>query len=788
MADHHSIPRALFRLTPHFSLYLLAVVSVGILATQNTVALWMALGLSVSLILGVVADATQRRGYIILLFSLITAYAYAMLCMAQLSQLHLPANQLISFTAKVDGIAQVRPEGYAYDLRILQTGQHVLYRTASGTLHWGDTVAVTGTLRVPPFPTNPGQLDYRQYLMAHGYSATLTASRMHVLYHGWQFPLDRLILSLRQRIVRVHAAIISAREYQSLFTGLIFGQLAPLDSGKQAQFQKAGLLHLLVASGAQVSLLAGILATACRMFALPRLARWAITVLMIAVFCGMSGGGVAIFRASLMAITALTLQLGFRKAHPLHVLAVTGLVVLVLHPASIWDVGAQLSFAATAGLVVLSPAIAEKLPGHWPNLARSLIATTLAPYLATLPILWLQMHTLSLVSILSNLVVLAWLEMMVTVGFFLTVLGLFVQPLSVGIGLFCELALVLLDRLTAWFAALPGGQFYTPSPPLGLALGLYVVLGIGLWLPRGPWRARLIGMWAVALGLWFAWVWIWPQPLRLTMVDVGQGDCLVVQTPHHRVLVFDSGGVMRDQAGHIWAIANRTVLPFLRHEGINRIDLLLLSHYHQDHIGGNQALADAFPIGLVIDRGGGATSEHQKNLSPAHYCVTTSATFQIEPGVVLEVRHPAGTGVGAHGENDHSLVAQLRYGDSRFLLMGDLEADGEERLLADPGFLRADVLKVGHHGSKTSSTPVFLDVVKPQIALVSVGAHNLYRHPSAEVMNRLKTRGAAVMRTDRLGAITLETDGRRLHAGPAMDTRSAFAQRLSDAIADLVGL
>jgi competence protein ComEC len=255
-----------------------------------------------------------------------------------------------------------------------------------------------------------------------------------------------------------------------------------LDSGLQSQFQKAGLLHVLVASGAQVSLLAGLVTTACRRFRLAPTLRWLVTFVIVALFCGMSGGGVAIVRASLMAMTALTLQLGFRKTHPLHVLSVTGLLVVLLSPTSIWDIGAQLSFAATAGLIILARPLEDKLPMCWPGVVRTLVATTMAPYLATLPILWIHTHTVSLVSIVSNIVVLAWLEFMVTAGFFLTLLGVLMQPLTVGIGTFFELALVLLDRLTAWFSDIPGGQFHTPSPPLFLAFGLYGVLAAWLWM------------------------------------------------------------------------------------------------------------------------------------------------------------------------------------------------------------------------------------------------------------------------------------------------------------------
>lgn len=250
--------------------------------------------------------------------------------------------------------------------------------------------------------------------------------------------------------------------------------------------------------------------------------------------------------------------------------------------------------------------------------------------------------------------------------------------------------------------------------------------------------------------------------LHVSFLDVGQGDSAVIQTPSGKVIVIDTGGIGNapgdDMGRHV-------VAPFLRHEGIGRIDTLILTHPHADHIGGANTLLTAFDTRLLMDNG-------QTDPSPlvAQYMATAQRShvpyraaqrgqnLDCGDGVSLDILAP--TSLETRGTaNNASVVVRLRYGRTAFLLTGDAEADEEADMVRDGLPLDCDVLKAGHHGSDTSSTPGFLARAHPHWAVLSLGAHNLYGHPHAAVVARLYASGIQALRTDQTGAVLCQSDG-----------------------------
>ena len=257
-----------------------------------------------------------------------------------------------------------------------------------------------------------------------------------------------------------------------------------------------------------------------------------------------------------------------------------------------------------------------------------------------------------------------------------------------------------------------------------------------------------------------------PPELRVAFLDVGQGDACVLETPTGKVIVIDTGGVSPESGDDE---GRRTVAPYLRSRGINRIDVMILSHPHADHIGGAKTLIEQFEVGTLIDNGQDASSAlvspilnaallrhvlYQRGLRGMKLDCKDGVTAQILAPTLLECENEP--------PNNASVVAKIQFGNTSFLFTGDAERAEEDELTRSGEPLQADVLKAGHHGSHSSTSPQFLGSVHPSFAVISVGAHNRHGHPTPEVIERLRESHIQTYRTDKSGAVIAHSDGLRI--------------------------
>jgi competence protein ComEC len=262
--------------------------------------------------------------------------------------------------------------------------------------------------------------------------------------------------------------------------------------------------------------------------------------------------------------------------------------------------------------------------------------------------------------------------------------------------------------------------------------------------------------------------------LRYTSLDVGQGDGAVIETPAGHVIVVDTGGMTAEGVDHGGPI----LTSYLRSEGINSIDALILSHPHADHIGGAAALLKRFRVKRLIDDGVDETVPIMRTIrsvalerNVAYQKAVRGQALNFDDGVRAEVLAP-GPAVLPGGANNASVVLHVSYGKASLLFTGDAEAPEEAEMLHSREPLACDVLKVGHHGSRTSSSPDMIAAAHAQIAIVSVGRHNRYGHPNLDVLARLAHSGARIYRTDETGAVTCATDGAaRMDVIPMVSSR-----------------
>jgi competence protein ComEC len=500
----------------------------------------------------------------------------------------------------------------------------------------------------------------------------------------------------------------------------------------------------------------------------------------------LAGGSSSIWRAAVAGLCiALALLLG-RETDGLSLWSLALLILVLINPLQLHDLGFQLTFAATWGLLVLAPSLRKFLQKSFGrNWFCDAVAFSIAAQIATVPLLLYHFGRVSLVGFGANLLAVPVAGTLVATG----MLGLVWSPVNI-----LNYQLVrFLDGLAGAASQLPGAAPETPLFSLPLTIICYVALLMALpilardesvrislerWWSKQKSRVRLQGVvvaCAALFTLWLGWNAVQnrnaPQ-VSVAILDVGQGEAIVVQSSSRTVLI-DTGTSSDEGRGDA---GRAIVVPFLQSRGIQKLDAIVLTHADADHCNGIPAVLREIPTDLVLDGAAFSLSTHHASTHKVEEYDRAKSAWQkrgirsidvragqkiyLGDGAVLTVLAPLAPAL--EGENNNAAVLRLDHGAVSFLLAADIERAGEERLLQRGAALRCTVLKVAHHGSKTSTTPEFLQRAKPQIAVISCGRYNRFGHPAPQTMERLQRAGVRSFRTDIHGTIELHSDGKTL--------------------------
>jgi competence protein ComEC len=435
-----------------------------------------------------------------------------------------------------------------------------------------------------------------------------------------------------------------------------------------------------------------------------------------------------------------------------------------------------MSFVATLGLLLLTDRIRSLLP-RWPLGLDLTLAASLAAQLALAPLLVVHFHRLAPAAIVLNVVAIPLATAVLLSGALLAAGSWLVPaagPVLGGLAWAAAHGLLLSSRV---LDVLPGLDLRAPDP-----LALVVMLhGLALLLlALGRVRLGLVG---TALGL-AGLAWGGPAPradglLEVTVLDVGQGEAVALRSPGGRHLLVDAGGSFDGR----FDVAESVVGPFLWRQRVRQLDLLVLTHAHPDHVGGAAGVLRGFRVGETwegpaprADPGYAALDAALRRSGVARRTVARGVVLHWD-GVELEVLGPPAPATAPRRtRNDDSVVLRVRYGEVVLLLTGDVEAAGEAALPVGP----VSVLKVAHHGSRTSSSAGFLRQTRPRLAVISAGSRNPFGHPSPEVLGRLRAAGTRVFRTDLDGSVRLSTDGCTVRATSERSARDENIRAVMD--------
>ena len=618
----------------------------------------------------------------------------------------------------------------------------------------GDAVRVTGEVRrLEPF-RNPGTAQAAGAPRTPRYFLTARAEGVERLA-GAPVPWWLRTRLWIHGVIEAHLPPVSG----ALLEGLLIGERRQLPPTVLADFRRAGVYHVLAISGFNVALVAGSAFLLLRLVRVPAAVAAVLALATLGAFAAVVGGQPSVLRATIMGGLLLAAGLLGRESRVWNSLGAALLALLALDPGSLAEPGLQLSFAATAGLLHLGPWIRAALPSWCPGPLRSALAVSAGAQLGVTPVMLAHFGQLAPLGVVANLVVVP-LAAVLTVGGVLTLaVATLHEPLAHVLFQSAWLLLVTLRAVVRVFAALPGAAVYLP-PPSGLAM-----VASGLALVLAPWargRTARLGVAALALvAVAATGAGLRPDGLAQVLVlDVGQGEAILVRAPSGDALLVDTGGGGAGRGDR----GERVVVPVLRRLGIRRLSALALTHGAPDRAGGLGGLLE----GIAIDEAWiPAGSDGAAWLAPL-----AARGVPLVPlargdrrwlgSLLVTALHPPAAPPGAWTPREEPLLLRVEWGLFAAILTSGAGATAEAAVERAGLPLGATLLKVGGHGSRRASTPEFLAAVGPRLAIVPVGARNPFGHPAPEALGRLAAGGATIYRTDLDGAIDVRSDGTRV--------------------------
>ena len=647
-------------------------------------------------------------------------------------------------------------------------------------VQYGDEIQVTGRFEIPPGRRNPGGFDYRAYLQRrHIYGIVKTGAANALMKTGaiqGSVVLRCLVYPVRRWMINVIERT-SSGEPRAILKALLLGDRQDLLPETRDRFSRAGVVHVLAVSGLHVGFVLLALTTLLGFFRFPEPVRIAGTMTGLMLFVLLTEGKPPVSRAALMGAVYLAGTLFQRRSSPLNAIGVAALILLLIRPTDLFDPGFQLSFGAVFSIVLIYPRLESlavfgrlkrtfsRLPGG--NGIWTLILVSLSAQIGTLPFTVSYFNRVPLLSIPANLIAVPLTGLVVALGFATLLAALF----SMGAASLYGLVNQYLLSLFIWIFTRAGDfacSHVDVASPGFWEIGIYITCVIMLLHRSVVIRRSMVCVLLLLVNglLWHRILCGDPASVTWIQFDVGQGDSALLRLPGNRTVLIDGG----DRTPY-YDCGERIVAPYLRRQGIRHLDAVVLTHPHNDHVGGLSCILASFRVGRVISAGTPCRSGPNQTFLETiaqrgipHDIITAPDSLTAWPGVRLYFLAPTErmkmeTGSHYGGLNHQSVVIQLHFGKTAFLFMGDAEAAAESHICRSAYLARNPFLKAGHHGSRTSSSDIFLKRIRPKAAVVSVGERNRFGHPSPVVMNRYRQLGIPLYRTDRAGAVIFRSDG-----------------------------
>ena len=646
-----------------------------------------------------------------------------------------------------------------------------------GDLGFGEKIVLSGSLSRPEGLKNPGLFDYARYLGIKNIYAVLAVnenSSVEILPRERVDPVMKLAYNVR-RSIRDSIKRYVDKRYSGFLNAILVGERTELDSAITDDFIRTGTVHVIAISGLNIALVAGIFLVIFRVFRIKKKLNLILTSIAIVFYCFVAGSSPPVVRATIVFVIASFGYIVNRESDILNSLSLAAFLILLSNPKELFDPSFQLSFGSVISIVLFAPRI-EELFGKKTNYVIKSAAVSIAASIGVFPIVARYFNIVSPIAVLANLVIVPAL-------FVLTVASFIFLSLNIIGAVFClgwmGIALSQLTRATFFinhlFAVIPLSYIRIPAPSHLFIYAYYAFLAYILLTQK----RRYIPIVALALLNIFVWSQDFSyagKELKITFLDVGKGDSLIVQFPKSGTMLIDggSGGVegMRDAGKSV-------VAPYLWNNGIRRLDAVVVTHFHEDHLGGLLYILENFKVGCVIDNGEPSSSDMVlyekyidviKSKKIRRVIVGDGDEITGFGNARIFVLNPLKTDRDVD-PNDSSIVLKMAYDKFSAIFCGDISSEAMGHVMTYGELLRSDLIKIPHHGGNVGDKMVvkrFLDLVSPQVSVTSSGGRYKFSRISRDTQGLIDSLNSANYGTKREGAIIITSDGRGFKVKPSI--------------------
>ncbi|MFA5144155.1 MAG: DNA internalization-related competence protein ComEC/Rec2 [Candidatus Omnitrophota bacterium] len=662
-----------------------------------------------------------------------------------------------------------------------------LFSRSAPRVLFGDEVVVEGELAKPYSLNNPGLFSYAGYLELKDIYCCFTVkdgdslipSRgVKISTPGWKSAAYRV-----RRGIRASIDEYLDMPYSGFLKAILIGDRSTLKDRIRDDFVHTGTVHILAISGLNIGLIAAVFMTVFAFCGAPKKINLAVTMPLLILYYFIGGSNPPILRAVIMFAICAVGYIINRDTDVLNSLAIAALAILLWNPKELYDPSFQLSFASVAGILIFSSRIEaallsavpeERRRKGWGRVLRYIaagVAVSVAAWLGTFPIIAAYFNIVSPVSVIANLIVVPVLFFLMASAFVFLALSFTFAYAAAGLAHVLQLTEKMLFVVNGFLAAVPFAFFRTAAPSPGFTFLFYGAVSL-LVMPASftfkNFRIKKTLIVIIILALFNIQVWSSvlsgrADGARITFFDVGQGDAAFLEFPDGNILLDGGSGGIDEKLD----MGESVIAPSLWNRGIKRIDLLMITHLHEDHLGGILYILKNFAVGCVIDNGayadagGGVYEEYRRIIRKKNIRRIAAREGDIVKAfqdVRVFVLNPARSDKILTDSNDNSLVLKIAYRNYTFLVCGDIRENAISRLLPYGNFLRSDLLKVPHHGGflgNDKTVGEFFRLVCPRISVISVGASNKYGMPSRKTLRAIADSKSDIYMTKDSGAIEI---------------------------------